>query len=119
MKALIGIKEERLNRLRKNNLHTLEIITPDNVATSEELENGELVFITSEGKNDLTVESSGVIGEIKTKDVFRQKVNTLYDEVETLTVRLQVEHMDEGRVKNVLIKDLGVEVEIEKNLFVG
>lgn len=119
MKALTGIKANIINRIKENGLHTIELITPDNVSTSQELDKGEAVLITNEGKKDLTKGTQGVVGEVKTKEVFYQKTDTLYDEEETLSVRLQLEFRDEVKTTNVLVKELGTEVEIERHLFVG
>lgn len=119
MKSLIGIKEETMEKLRQNELHTFELIASDNVETARKLEEGEDIFITQEGKKDVSMESKGIVAEVKSSKKFYQKIDTLFDEEETLAVRLQAEYVGEGEIKDVILEDKGVEVEIEKDLWMG
>lgn len=119
MKSLIGIKKETIEKLRENELHTFELIASDNVGTASKIEEGEDIFITQEGKKDINIESKGVIAEVKSRKKFYQKINTLFDEEEALAARVQFEYVGEGEIKDVILEDKGVEVEIEKNIWMG
>ncbi len=119
MKTLTGIKKETIKKLRQNELHTFELITSDNVEIAGKTKEGEDIFITQEGKKDITPESKGVVAEVKSKKEFYQKIDTLFDEEEALAVRLQVEYVGEGEIRDVILEDKGVEVEIEENIWMG
>lgn len=119
MKGLTGIKKDKINRLRENELHTFELLTVDNVGIAEKMETRENIFITKESKKDVKTGTKGVIAEVKSHKTFYQKVDTLFDEENTLSARLQVEYIGEAEVTSVIFEDEGIEVEIEEDVWMG
>jgi len=119
MKTLISILEESLKDLKENEIKTLELVTPDNVKTAENLERGEEVFLTTAGKRDAKPGTKGVIAEVKYKKRFYNKIGSLFDEKEALTVRVQLEYLEDADAKDVMIEDRGLETEIEKHFLFG
>ncbi|MFW5902261.1 MAG: DUF473 family protein [archaeon] len=119
MKTLIGILDESMRDLKENEIKTLELVTPDNVTTAENLERKEEVFITSAGKRDAKPGTKGIIAEVKHKKRFYNKIGSLFDEKEALTVRIQLEYLEEAEAKDVMIEDRGLETEIEKHFLFG
>lgn len=117
MKTIMGIKEEKIERLKKNKLQTFELITTDNVETSEKIKEGEDIFITAEGKMDIKRDTEGVLAEANKIERFYNKVGDLFDEEEALTVRIQVEYIEEVKTEDVILEDKGVEVEVEEHLW--
>lgn len=119
MKALINLKEEKVCKVKQSGIHTLELVTPDNVSMAEEIEEGEDIFITSEGKRDIKQGSEGIIAEVHSIKKFYTRIGTLFDERETLVARVQLEYIEDAKVEDVVIKDRGAEVEIEEHFWMG
>jgi len=119
MKTIIGILEEKMKELKENEVKTFELVTPDNVTTAENLEKEEEIFVTSAGKKDIKPGTKGILAEVKDKKRFYNKMGGLFDEKEALTIRLQVEYLEEAEVKDLMIEDRGVDTEIEKHFLMG
>ncbi len=119
MKTLLGILEEKMKELKENEVKTMELVTPDNVTTAENLKKGEEIFVTSVGKKDIKSGTEGILAEVKSTKRFYNRMGGLFDEKEALTIRVQLEYLEESKVKDVMIEDRGVETEIETHFLFG
>lgn len=115
MPALTGISRKVYDFLRERPLLSLEIKSADNVNVLLPSEIGHHIFLTPILREDLLPKTGGVVCQLKDKKISLQKVKK-WDEVEIVTVRIQVQPVCAGRVTAIEKEGLGegVVVEIER-----
>ena len=120
--ALTGISYEEMADLERHLTKTFELVCTDHVMTASKLRKGELVFITNLSKQDVKRGVSGLLGRVKNVKIdYWRTVPREFDEKEVLTTRIQVEFVDEVRVKKAkdLGKGKGMRVEYERHVLLG
>lgn len=115
MPALTGISRKVYDLLRERPLLSLEIKSADNVNALLPAEKGHHIFLTPILREDLLLKTGGVVCQLKDKKISLQKMKK-WDEVEIVTVRIQVQPVCAGRVTSIEKERLGegVVVEIER-----
>ncbi len=115
MPAVTGISKKVFEMLLKRRLFSLDIKSAHNVQALSVAEKGYYIFLTPVLREDLLPKVQGVICEIEDKKISLQKMKN-WDEVELVTVRLQVKPVCIGRIKSLEKSELdqGVKVEVEK-----
>jgi hypothetical protein len=115
--ALTGIADSLIEILKKHNLRTLEIRSPQNFVGVLGLSAGENVLLTSTSLQDLTDGTPGLIARVVQKQVSVHSIlssNDLYiEEREAMSARIQLECRCMARVKNVVSNELGKPVRVE------
>ena len=115
--ALTGIADSLIEILKKHNLRTLEIRSPQNFVGVLGLSAGENVLLTSTSLQDLTDGTQGLIARVVQKQVSVHSIlssNDLYiEEREAMSARIQLECRCMARVKNVVSNELGKPVRVE------
>jgi len=120
--ALSGIAYEEIADLERHLTKTFELVCTDHVITALNLKKGELIFLTNLSKQDVKKNVEGVLGKVKSIKVdYWRTVPREFDEKEVLTARIQVEFVDEVRVKKTkdLGKGKGLKVEYERHVLLG
>ena len=115
--ALTGIADSLIEILKKHNLRTLEIRSPQNFVGVLGLSAGENVLLTSTSLQDLTDGTQGLIAKVVQKQVSVHSIlssNDLYiEEREAMSARIQLECRCMARVKNVVSNELGKPVRVD------
>lgn len=115
--ALTGIADSLIEILKKHNLRTLEIRSPQNFVGVLGLSAGENVLLTSTSLQDLTDGTQGLIAKVVQKQVSVHSIlssNDLYiEERETMSARIQLECRCMARVRNVVSNELGKPVRVD------
>ena len=115
--ALTGIAESLIEILKKHNLRTLEIRSPQNFVGVLGLSAGENILLTSTSLQDLTDGTQGLIAKVVQKQVSVHSIlssNDLYiEEREAMSARIQLECRCMARVKNVVSNELGKPVRVD------
>ena len=115
--ALTGIADSLIEILKKHNLRTLEIRSPQNFVGVLGLSAGENVLLTSTSLQDLTDGTPGLIARVVQKQVSVHSIlssNDLYiEEREAMSARIQLECRCMARVKNVVSNELGKPVRVD------
>ncbi len=115
--ALTGIADSLIEILKKHNLRTLEIRSPQNFVGVLGLSAGENVLLTSTSLQDLTDGTQGLIARVVQKQVSVHSIlssNDLYvEEREAMSARIQLECRCMARVKNVVSNELGKPVRVD------
>jgi hypothetical protein len=117
MPALTGISRKVYEILFERPLLSLEIKSADNIIALLNSGKGDHIFLTPILRDDLFCKGDGIICELVEKNVGLQKVKK-WDEVEIVTVRIQVKPLCMGRIRG-MEKDVlgsGVTVEVERVL---
>lgn len=115
--ALTGIADSLIEILKKHNLRTLEIRSPQNFVGVLGLSAGENVLLTSTSLQDLTDGTQGLIATVVQKQVSVHSIlssNDLYiEEREAMSARIQLECRCMARVRNVVSNELGKPVRVD------
>jgi len=115
--ALTGIAESLIEILKKHNLRTLEIRSPQNFVGVLGLSAGDNILLTSTSLQDLTDGTQGLIAKVVQKHVSVHSIfssNDLYiEERETMSARIQLECRCMARVRNVVSNELGKPVRVD------
>jgi uncharacterized protein len=115
--ALTGIADSLIEILKKHNLRTLEIRSPQNFVGVLGLNAGEKVLLTSTSLQDLTDGTQGLIARVVQKQVSVHSIissNDLYiEEREAMSARIQLECWCMARVRNVISNELGKPVKVD------
>ena len=113
--ALTSISKKVYELLLKRSLLTLEIKSAHNINALQPVKKGDFIFLTPILREDLLPRAEGVICEIQEKKVMLQKKKH-WDEVEIITVRLQVKLQCTARIRSVEKEGLddGVSVEVDR-----
>ncbi|MDR7664555.1 DUF473 domain-containing protein [Methanosarcina sp. Z-7115] len=115
--ALTGIADSLIEILKKHNLRTLEIRSPQNFVGVLGLSAGENVLLTSTSLQDLTDGTQGLIAKVVQKQVSVHSIlssNDLYiEEREAMSARIQLECRCMARVRNVVSNELGKPVRVD------
>lgn len=106
MPGITGISHKVYDFLMERPLLSLEIKSADNVNALSHVNQGDHIFLTPVLREDLLPKTEGVICQLKDKKVFLQKVKK-WDEVEIVTVRIQVQPVCLGRVTVIEKQRLG------------
>ncbi len=112
MPAVTGISKKVYDLLFERPLLSLEIKSADNISALLEVEKGQDIFVTPLLRDDLYSKGGGCICEIQEKMIYLQKVKK-WDEVEIVTVRIQVKPKFSGKIKSVDKRALGAGVDVE------
>lgn len=114
---LTGIADSLLEVLKKHNLRTLEIRSPQNFVGVLGLNAGDSVFLTSTTLQDLTDGTSGLIAKVVQKQISVHSVvssNDFYiEEREAISARIQLQCKCMARVRNVISRELGKPIRVE------
>ncbi|RXA18017.1 DUF473 domain-containing protein [Methanosarcina sp. MSH10X1] len=115
--ALTGIADSLIEVLKKHNLRTLEIRSPQNFVGVLGLNAGDSVLLTSTSLQDLTDGTQGLIAKVVQKQVSVHSVvssNELYiEEREAMSARIQLECRCMARVRSVISNELGKPVKVD------
>ncbi len=115
--ALTGIADSVIEILKKHELRTLEIRTPQNFFGVLGLNAGDNVLLTSTSLQDLTDGTSALIAKIVQMQVSVHSIvssNDIYcEEREAMSARIQLECRCMARVKSVVSNELGKPVRVE------
>ena len=115
--ALTGIADSLIEILKKHNLRTLEIRSPQNFVGVLGLNAGDNVLLTSTSLQDLTDGTQGLIAKVVQKQVSVHSIlssNDLYiEEREAMSARIQLECRCMARVRNVVSNELGKPVRVD------
>ncbi len=115
--ALTGIADSVIEVLKKHELRTLEIRTPQNFFGVLGLNAGDNVLLTSTSLQDLTDGTSALIAKIVQMQVSVHSIvssNDIYcEEREAMSARIQLECRCMARVKSVVSNELGKPVRVE------
>jgi Uncharacterized conserved protein len=115
--VLTGIADSLLEVLKKHNLRTLEIRSPQNFVGVLGLNAGDSVFLTSTTLQDLTDGTSGLIAKVVQKQISVHSVvssNDFYiEEREAISARIQLQCKCMARVRNVISRELGKPIRVE------
>ncbi len=120
--AFTGISYDEITDLERHSIKTFELVCTDHVTIASKLKKGDLVFITNLSKQDVRKHVDGVLGRIKNVKIdYWRTVPREFDEKEVLTTMIQVEYVDEVRVKKAkdLGKGKGLKVEYERHVLLG
>lgn len=114
---LTGIADSLLEVLKKHNLRTLEIRSPQNFVGVLGLNAGDSVLLTSTTLQDLTDGTSGLIAKVVQKQISVHSVvssNDFYiEEREAISARIQLQCKCMARVRNVISRELGKPIRVE------
>jgi uncharacterized protein len=115
--ALTGIADSLIEVLKKHNLRTLEIRSPQNFVGVLGLNAGDSVLLTSTSLQDLTDGTQGLIAKVVQKQISVHSAvssNELYiEEREAMSARIQLECRCMARVRNVISNELGKPVKVD------
>lgn len=115
--ALTGIADSLIEILKKHNLRTLEIRSPQNFVGVLGLSVGDNILLTSTSLQDLTDGTQGLIAKVVQKQVSVHSIlssNDLYiEERETMSARIQLECRCMARVRNIVSNELGKPVRVD------
>jgi uncharacterized protein len=115
--ALTGIADSLIEILKKHNLRTLEIRSPQNFVGVLGLSAGDNILLTSTSLQDLTDGTQGLIAKVVQKQVSVHSIlssNDLYiEERETMSARIQLECRCMARVRNIVSNELGKPVRVD------
>jgi len=115
--VLTGIADSLLEVLKKHNLRTLEIRSPQNFVGVLGLNAGDSVLLTSTTLQDLTDGTSGLIAKVVQKQISVHSVvssNDFYiEEREAISARIQLQCKCMARVRNVISRELGKPIRVE------
>ncbi|MFH0987063.1 MAG: DUF473 family protein [Candidatus Micrarchaeota archaeon] len=104
--AITGIDYNEMCDLSRHGIKTFELCSADHAVIGKKLKKGDLVFVTNLSKADMRRGVAGLMGKVKDiKQDYWRTVPREFDENELFTTRIQIEYVDEARVKNA--KDLG------------
>jgi len=109
--VLSGISHHVLSDLEHEKIKTIEIRSPHNFRSVLDTNAGDLIFITATSQEDMRPGTSGLIVQIREKQVSMhrliQKTPELYEESEFQLARLQLEMRGRGRVRRAECCKLG------------
>lgn len=109
--VLSGISHHVLSDLEHEKIKTIEIRSPHNFRSVLDTNAGDLIFLTATSQEDLRPGTSGLIVQIREKQVSMhrliQKTPELYEESEFQLARLQLEMRGRGRVRRAECCKLG------------
>lgn len=115
--TLTGIADSLIEILKKHNLRTLEIRSPQNFVGVLGLNAGDSVLLTSTSLQDLTDGTPGLIAKVVQKQISVHSVvssNDFYiEEREAISARIQLQCKCIARVRNVISSELGKPVRVE------
>ncbi|KKH51045.1 hypothetical protein EO95_10340 [Methanosarcina sp. 1.H.T.1A.1] len=115
--ALTGIADSVIEVLKKHELRTLEIRTPQNFFGVLGLNAGDNVLLTSASLQDLTDGTSALIAKIVQMQISVHSIvssNDIYcEEREAMSARIQLECRCMARVKSVVSNELGKPVRVD------
>lgn len=109
--VLSGISHHVLHDLEHEKIKTIEIRSPHNFRSVLDTNAGDLIFLTATSQEDMRPGTSGLIVQIREKQVSMhrliQKTPELYEESEFQLARLQLEMRGRGRVRRAECCKLG------------
>jgi hypothetical protein len=108
---LSGISHHVLSDLEHEKIKTIEIRSPHNFLSVLETDVGDFIFLTSTSREDVRPGTTGLITQIREKQVSMhrviQKTPEFYEESEFQLARLQLEMRGRGRVRRAECCALG------------
>jgi len=97
-----AIKPETVHRLRARGDVTLELWSLHNVLAAEELQVGDILFLTDAALEDIRRGTNGVVARVERKNVdFRRVSENHMDEWEIRAARLRVSFISSGSVRRI------------------
>jgi len=104
--ALTGIAEDVISDMRHGRPRTLELQSTHNVVTLAETKPGNLIFMTSVDREDLSPGDRGILVYILTISLTMKRViefsnGHLYEERERLSARIQIKFCSNSTIKAV------------------
>lgn len=115
--ALTGIADSLIEVLKKHNLRTLEIRSPQNFVGVLGLNAGDNVLLTTTSLQDLTDGTQGLIAKVVQKQISVHSIvssNDFYiEEREAMSARIQLECRCMARVRSVISNELGKPVVVD------
>lgn len=115
--ALTGIADSLIEILKKHQLRTLEIRSPQNFVGVLGLNAGDNVLLTSTSLQDLTNGTQGLIAKVVQKQISVHSIvssNDFYiEEREAMSARIQLQCRCMARVRDVISNELGKPVRVD------
>ncbi|OYT63368.1 hypothetical protein B6U74_06955 [Candidatus Bathyarchaeota archaeon ex4484_205] len=101
--ALTGLSRFVLEDLIKHKLRAIEIVGFRNLTGAMELREGDNVFLTHIGREEINIGTEGLIAEVIKKEHSMRKFlsHSETDEVEIETVRLRLKYLCRGRISEI------------------
>ncbi len=120
--ALCAIAYEEMLDLERHGTKTFELVCADHINIAQKLKKGDMLFVSNLSKADVRKGSEGLIAKVKDVKIdYWRTIPREYDEKELLTTRIQLQFIDEARVRKA--KDLGpgkgLKVEYETHVLLG
>lgn len=115
--VLTGIADSLIEILKKHQLRTLEIRSPQNFVGVLGLNAGDNVLLTSTSLQDLTNGTQGLIAKVVQKQISVHSIvssNDFYiEEREAMSARIQLQCRCMARVRDVISNELGKPVRVD------
>jgi len=121
MIVITCVKPETLKKIRSRGGSTLELISQQNVSAAEDLKCGDLIFLTSDGEEDVEKGSEGIIVRVEKVSVDYFRHNEPHaDEWEIKRARVRVKFVSPATVHKVVRgKKIVADVDTHDHLLIG